>query len=54
VIEYLFILAWGPLAQKKAPLAGPSSASNYSATGDRQAAAANKCQFLGMITASIG
>jgi len=42
-----------PGAQKKAPLAGPSSASNYSATGDRQAAAASNCQFLGMITVSI-
>jgi hypothetical protein len=42
------------LSQKqKAPLAGPPSASNDSATGDRQAAAANNCQFLGMITASI-
>jgi hypothetical protein len=39
--------------KKKAPLAGPPSASSISATGDRQAAAANNCQFLGMITASI-
>lgn len=41
------------VAQKKAPLAGPSRASKTQAIDDRQAAAADKCQFLGMITVSI-
>jgi hypothetical protein len=49
----LFVESHRMSQKKKAPLAGPPSASNISATGDRQAAAANNCQFLGMITASI-
>jgi Protein of unknown function (DUF2934) len=39
--------------RKKAPLAGPFSASRCSARGKRQAAAANNCQSLGVITVSI-
>jgi hypothetical protein len=49
----LFIASHRISQMKKAPLAGPPSASNISATGGRQVAPANNCQFLGIITASI-